>query len=69
MATPADAIIIRRAARHEAGALSRLAMRSKASWGYDADFMERCRPELTVSEAHILERPICVAVDGDKILG
>ena len=69
MGITGDAVIIRRAARHEAGALSRLAMRSKASWGYDTDFMERCRPELTVSEAQVMERPTYVAAAGDEILG
>ena len=69
MDTSAEAIIIRRAARDEAGALSRLAMRSKASWGYDADFMDRCRPELTVGETHIIEHSTYVAAAGDEILG
>ena len=41
----------------EAQALSDLAMRSKAHWGYPADFMEACREELTVSpEAIAAER-------------
>ncbi len=62
-------MIMRRAAPHEAGALTELAMRAKASWGYDADFLERCRAELTVYEAQISERPTYVAVAGDQILG
>jgi GNAT superfamily N-acetyltransferase len=49
---------IRRARAEEAAALSALARRSKAHWGYDAEFMARCREELTVSledEAYVLE--------------
>ncbi len=34
--------------RAELAHLSALAMRSKASWGYSAEFMEACRDELTV---------------------
>jgi ribosomal protein S18 acetylase RimI-like enzyme len=33
-----------------AGALSDIAQRSKAHWGYDATFLEACRPSLTFSE-------------------
>ena len=69
MATKGDGVTIRRAAPHEAAALTALAMRSKASWGYDADFMERCRAELTVREAHIWERPTYVTTAGDEIVG
>jgi GNAT superfamily N-acetyltransferase len=33
----------------EAGALTELAMRAKASWGYDREFLQACRAELTVT--------------------
>ena len=33
----------------EAAALSDLALRSKAHWGYDAAFLEACREELTLT--------------------
>ncbi|MEZ5306551.1 MAG: GNAT family N-acetyltransferase [Pyrinomonadaceae bacterium] len=33
--------------------LTELALRSKAHWGYDAEFLEACRDDLTVSEAII----------------
>lgn len=65
------AVSIRRAVPEEAGALSDLAMRSKAHWGYSDDFIDRCRKELTLS-AEQIRRPqlYCyVATDGDGILG
>ncbi len=37
----------------EASLLSELAVRSKAYWGYSADFMKACRKELAVSEDDI----------------
>ena len=40
---------IRRALPEEAAAISDLTIRSKAHWGYDADFMDSCRAELTYS--------------------
>ena len=40
---------IRRARPEEASALSALALRSKAHWGYDAAFLEACRADLTLS--------------------
>jgi N-acetylglutamate synthase-like GNAT family acetyltransferase len=33
--------------------LTALALRSKAAWGYSAEFMEACREELTIREAHL----------------
>lgn len=39
---------IRPARPEDAGELSALALRSKSHWGYDADFLEACRAELTV---------------------
>lgn len=39
---------IRRARPHEADALSALAARSKAHWGYDAAFLERVRDAMTL---------------------
>jgi GNAT superfamily N-acetyltransferase len=43
--------VIRAARPDELRALSELAWRSKAHWGYSDDFMSACRAELTVSEA------------------
>ncbi len=54
--------VMRRAGAAEAAALSELAFRSKAYWGYDRGFLEACRPELTLTrefiravEVHLLE--------------
>ncbi len=44
---------IRVAAHSEAAAISSLAIRSKAHWGYSDEFMEACREELTWSESQI----------------
>ena len=38
-------------------------MRSKAHWGYDAEFMRRCVPSLTVREQSIAEGRVLVATD------
>ena len=51
---------IRRARADEAGALSDLALRSKAMWGYSAAFIEACRDELTVTEEQIRDTPVYV---------
>lgn len=56
-----------RAARpDEADALGELALRSKAYWGYDEEFLESCRAELTVNPG---AQHVVVAVDGDRLLG
>ncbi|KPK56501.1 MAG: hypothetical protein AMS21_12680, partial [Gemmatimonas sp. SG8_38_2] len=54
---------LRRAAPREAAALSSLACRSKAYWGYGEEFIEACRSELTMTpesvengEVHVIER-------------
>lgn len=44
-----DDIAIRIAKEEEHYALSNLTFRSKAFWGYSAEFMEACRAELSVS--------------------
>jgi uncharacterized protein (DUF952 family)/predicted GNAT family acetyltransferase len=46
-------ILIRPARQDEASEVTDLAIRSKAYWGYDAAFMEACRPVLTVHPATI----------------
>lgn len=38
-------------------------MRSKAHWGYDAEFMRLCVPSLTVSEESIAQGRVMVATD------
>jgi len=44
-----DHITLRAAGLQDAAALTDIALRAKASWGYDAAFMAACREELTVT--------------------
>lgn len=44
---------VRAAAPGEAAAISALALRSKAHWGYSEEFMTACRDELTYSDSQI----------------
>ena len=59
-----------RAARpDEAAALSGLAFRSKAHWGYDEAFMTACQGELTLSAGEVTARRTSVAEDGGRLAG
>ena len=63
-------ITIRAALTAEAEALSALCFRSKAYWGYDADFMERVRGELTITPEAIATGRVLAALDGaGRLLG
>ena len=55
---------IRPARPGEADALTALAMRSKAHWGYDAEFMARARSVLTVTPDMIGDGRAVVLEDG-----
>lgn len=56
---------IRPARTGEAAALSALALRSKAHWGYDAAFLDACRDELTLRDDELAPRRTLVAeLDG-----
>lgn len=46
-------IKIRQVQKSEAILISDLAIRSKAFWGYDKDFLEQCAKELTYSEEDV----------------
>jgi GNAT superfamily N-acetyltransferase len=61
--------VIRRARPDEGEALTRLARRSKAYWGYDADFLNRAAPELTVTSRAITEHEVWVVEGDGKVLG
>lgn len=50
-----DTISLRPARPGEGPALSALALRSKAHWGYPEDFLEAVRDELTLTEADLGE--------------
>ncbi len=65
----AERVRIRRALPSEAPALSALALRSKALWGYDDAFMALCRAELTVQPEAIERGQVWVAEAGEVIVG
>ena len=54
---------IRQAGAGEASALSAVALRSKAHWGYDAEFMADCADELTWGETDIASGTFWVVQD------
>src|SRR5216684_6541714 len=56
-------VSIRTARSGEAESLTALCVRSKAHWGYDAEFMRLCTTALTVSEASIAAGRVLVATD------
>jgi GNAT superfamily N-acetyltransferase len=60
---------IRRARPNEAEQLSRLAHRSKAHWGYDAEFLRRVAAELTITPRAITEHEVWVLEDDGRIIG
>jgi GNAT superfamily N-acetyltransferase len=62
-------VLIRPARATEAGILSDLALRSKAHWGYDAEFLDACKDELTVAAGEIVGRRATVADRDGHILG
>jgi GNAT superfamily N-acetyltransferase len=62
-------MIIRKASPEEAEALTELAMRSKAHWGYDGAFMAACRPVLTITAAYIKENPVFAAEEQAVLAG
>ena len=65
-----DLVRIRPAKRDEAALLSALCVRSKAHWGYDAEFMRLSWRSLQVDPAAIEEGRVFVAVDErDRPLG
>lgn len=60
---------IRRAVPTEAAFVSDLAFRSKAYWGYAAEFMAACRAELTFDGVYLEENPTFVLEVATQILG
>jgi GNAT superfamily N-acetyltransferase len=60
---------IRRARPREAEQLSRLAHRSKAHWGYDAEFLRRVAAELTITPRAITGHEVWVLEDDGGIIG
>lgn len=67
MTPPAD-LLLRTATPDDAEPLTALAMRSKASWGYDQAFMTACAAELTIPPRRCGPR-LVVATRGGLIVG
>ncbi|MGI9514375.1 MAG: GNAT family N-acetyltransferase [Anderseniella sp.] len=61
--------VLRKAAGTDAEALGDLSFRSKASNGYDSDFMEACRDELTVTAHTIAAGEVWIAEANGKPVG
>ncbi|MDC2956525.1 MULTISPECIES: GNAT family N-acetyltransferase [Streptomyces] len=62
-------ISIRPAREEEATLLSDLALRSKAHWGYDPEFLASCREELTLAGPELAARRTAVAERHGGIVG
>ena len=62
-------VTVRPARPGEAAAISALALRSKAHWGYDAAFMEACREDLTIDPAWCDGVRLVVAEEAGTLLG
>ncbi|KKM12052.1 hypothetical protein SY88_05565 [Clostridiales bacterium PH28_bin88] len=60
--------MVRPARAEEAQGISELALRSKAAWGYDAEFLDRCRPSLTLTPDDIRSHPVFVA-EAEGVVG
>lgn len=61
---------LRAALPEDAGQLTELALAAKASWGYDAAFMARCRDIMTISPEAVARHPYYLIENGDgEILG
>ncbi|QRP49351.1 GNAT family N-acetyltransferase [Amycolatopsis sp. FDAARGOS 1241] len=64
-----DQLRLRAAEPHEAAAITELARRSKAYWGYSREFLDRVREDLTVHAHQIRAGNVVVAEDGTTLLG
>jgi GNAT superfamily N-acetyltransferase len=60
---------IRRASPEEADTLTALARRSKAAWGYDAEFMDRVSDAMTLTAADIDAHEVWVLEDEAGVVG
>lgn len=60
---------IRGARPADAEALSALALRSKAHWGYPAEFLDACRDELAVAPESLVAHPAFVAEEAGRAIG
>jgi GNAT superfamily N-acetyltransferase len=60
---------LRNARADEIAELTKLCLRSKAVWGYDAAFMAACRDELTIRPSDLERSWLQVAISGNDIVG
>jgi GNAT superfamily N-acetyltransferase len=60
---------LRRAAPEEANALSALAVRSKAHWGYDTAFLNACRDELTLTPEFVRDEEVYLLSTAGALVG
>lgn len=68
-ASSSNAFALRPAVQEDARALTALALRSKAYWGYDDAFMKACIAELTITPARIANEDVTVAEAAGEIAG
>ena len=61
--------MIRTAKSEENEELSSLAVRSKAHWNYDADFLEACRQDLTYTQQDISHHTVYVVEEMGQVVG
>ena len=61
--------VIRDARESEAEFLSELAVRSKGHWGYDEDFLDDCRDELTLTPELISHSHVRVLEEEGHVIG
>ena len=62
-------MVIRRAAADDADALSDLAHRAKAHWGYPANWMRRWDAQLTILPGYLEMHDVWVAEEAGAIVG
>ncbi len=61
--------MIRPAQPGDAPLLTDLALRSKAYWDYNPDFLAACRADLTLTPEIINQNTVNVLVDNDRVVG
>ena len=61
--------MIRAPTIEELPGLSELCLRSKAIWGYNGEFLEACRSELSFDQRDLQLTSIAVAEDSGKVVG
>ncbi len=66
---PVTQMIVRPARPGEAGFLTALCKRSKAHWGYDANFMAKSETSLTIAPELIADGNVLVAEDRGRVVG